>query len=324
MKKNAIIRIVLYSVLIFLLAGLLIGGLAMHRGFMSMGLRWKNEQPTPPVIASAPTSNPDTTESAVSDSGATSPSSAPTTPASGSGSTGWNLGHSGTVSALGISELEINWASGTITIEPGDTEEIMISETADAEKSMVWYVADHTLVIRFCEDDLRFNYQPGKYHKDLTITVPKSWTPSEVTLNAASCRLDMTDLTILDELEINGASNRCTLNNCTVNDVSINGASNNFDLSGSLISFESEGVSTECTLNLTNQPLEIDMSGVSSKLDLTLPEDCGFTVDSDGLSVKLDTDFPVTGSRNHFAYGNGSCQISVDGISSDLSIHKAQ
>lgn len=299
MKKNAIIRITVYAILILMLVGLLIGGLALHHNFLPMIFWGYNDRPF-----------------STADSGVNS-----SVPGS---SAGLQQAHSGAVASTEISDLEINWASGTITIEPGDTDEITFSESANASEAMVWYVADGKLVIDFCKDDLRFNYRPGRFHKNLTITVPKTWTASEITLNAASCQLEISDLTIGEDLEINGASNHCILSNCTVADVVINGASNNFSLEGALTSFDSDGVSTECTLKLTNHPVKIDLEGVSSKLDLTIPEDCGFRVDSDGLSVRLDTDFPITGERNHFSYGDGNCLINIGGVSSDLTIRKAQ
>lgn len=311
MKKNAIARIVLYSILILVLAGLLIGGLTLHRNFLPVihfG-DWDHEHhiTTSDSVATVPGSGGSSTDSS----------------STCNSSSGLQIAHSGAVSPLGLTDLEIHWASGTVTIQPGDTDEITFSESENAQEPMTWYVSDDTLYLQFCEDDLRFDYRPGKYHKDLTITVPSDWILSDLTLNGAATKLEMTDMTVFKELEINGASNRCELTRCDVNEVSLSGASNTFSLDGTLNSLDSDGVSVDCTLNLSNHPLEIDMEGVSSQLDVTIPEDCGFTVDCDGLSTKLHTDFAVTGGKNHFSYGDGSCRITIEGVSSDLSIHKA-
>ncbi len=297
MKNKIILRIVLYSILIILFIGLLIAGLMMSpRRLMRYMLR---DSPSRHSFATS-----DRGEYTVSGSDSGNP-------------------HSGSVSSADISDLEIDWANGAITIEPGDTDTITFSESPDALDSMVWYVSDETLFIHFSDENMGFDFQPGKHTKDLTITVPRSWSPSEITLYTASCNLEISDLTILEELEIEGASNHSRLMNCSVDQISISGASNTFSMNGSLNHFESDDVSSVCTLVLSNQPKSITVSGVSSQLDLTLPKDCGFSGKMDGVSARLHTDFPIVGKNDQFSYGDGSCKIDIDGVSSELSIHKA-
>ena len=287
MKKNAVIRIIVYSVLVLLLAGLLLAGITGSRLMAPLVFRFGDDSVQ---------------------SGTQLPAEQ----------------NAATVPADGITDIEINWASGHVTfVLSDDTDVITVSETPNEKYAMVCYQSGQELRIDFSDKHSMFSFRPGKVRKDLTITVPSGWAAGEISLDSAATELSISGLSI-DELEIDGASNRIRLTDCTVNSVSLDGASNDLVLEGSLQELDSDGASNHLTLELRSQPREISIDGVSTRLELTLPRDSGFTVDCDGLSIDLNTDFEVTSSRkNHYVSGDGSCYISVDGVSADLTIHKA-
>ena len=232
--------------------------------------------------------------------------------------------HQGSVSASQVRDLDISWASGSITVVPGDTDEIRFSETETSGHTMVWHVSDETLVIEFSDRIFSFGFRPGKAKKDLTVTVPRNWIGGNIEIDAASTEVQISGLTF-DGLDIDGASNRASLTDCTVHDVTLDGASNRLRFEGSLEELDSDGASNDCTLILTNHVKEIEMDGVSSRLTLTAPEDFGFTVDADGLSFDFSSDFEVIRhSKNHIPSGDGRCLISVDGVSTSLEILRAK
>ena len=57
-------------------------------------------------------------------------------------------------------------------------------------------------------------------------------------------------------------------------------------------------------------------------LDLTLPEDTGFSVDLDGMSCDFSSEFETTLRNGRHTYGDGHCRIDMDGMSSDVIIRK--
>ena len=226
--------------------------------------------------------------------------------------------HEGAVSAADVRDLDISWASGSVTIVPGDTDRIRFSETGDSSQVMVWHVSDGALVIDF--SDSPFGFRPGKAKKDLTVTVPRDWVADEIEIDAASTDLKVSDLTF-NELNVDGASNDAEVLGCTAREISLDGASNKLHFEGSLRKLDSDGASNKITLAVVNHMEEIELDGVSSDLHLTAPADFGFTVDADGLSFDLETDFNVTRqSKNHAVAGDGRCLISVDGVSTSLEI----
>ena len=229
---------------------------------------------------------------------------------------------SGSVPADAIRDLEISWAGGSVTLVPGDTDRISFSETGASSHTMVWNTSGETLVIAF--SDSRFGFRPSRDKKDLTVTVPRNWVGGSIEIDAASTDVKGSDLTF-GELDIDGASNRAELLGCTAGEISLDGASNRLHFEGSLGQLDSDGASNKITLSVTGQMEEIELDGVSSTLKLTAPADFGFTVDADGLSFNLDTDFNVTRhGKNHAVAGDGKCLISVDGVSTSLEILQAK
>lgn len=301
MKANAIIRIVIFSLVILVLASILVGGIALRdRGF---GWAYRLRQGTEEV---SPTS-PDSAEHHENEESHDSTSS------------------SQRASSI-IDELSIDWASGSITIRPGDTDEILYEETGDFDSAnaMVAKVSGSKLTIQYCKDGsfLKGGFSFGSsLHKDLTITVPRDWVCRELEIDVASADLDIRELTI-QEFDFDGASGRCTLTDCAVGELSLDTASGDVTFSGTLDTLDCDSASAKLQLELRNTPRSIDMDTASGSLTLVLPEDCGFSVSLDALSGRFSSDFATTTQNGRHIYGDGSCKINVSSMSGGVTIRK--
>lgn len=294
MKTNAIIRIILFSIAILVLLGILLAGLLF--GLYSYDIN--------SFMQSTTTKNQ---ELPVASDGLTS---------------------QGAVSAEEIKDIEIEWVAGSITIQPDEnTDQITIAETdaGNDKYRMVYRQSGDTLKIQYCKDSITF---PSfginvNISKDLVITVPKDWVCKELDIDAAAANVEVNDLTI-QSVEFDGASGTCDFVNCQVGQLDLDGASGDIHFTGTLNTLDFDGASASCTINVTNVPDKITMDGMSGDLDLTLPDDCGFTVSIDALSSDFHSDFPTVLSNGNYVYGDGRCRISFNGMSGDLTIRKAQ
>lgn len=301
MKTNAIIRIVLFSLVILVLSSILVGGIALRdRGFDWVYRLHQGSEEVSPISA-------DSAEHHENEENHDYASSAQRT----SGK---------------IDELSIDWASGSITIRPGDTDEILYEETGDFDSAnaMVAKVSGSKLTIQYCKDGSFFKGGfsfGGSLHKDLTITVPRDWVCRELEIDVASADLDIRDLPI-HEFDFDGASGRCTLTNCAVGEMSLDTASGDATFSGTLDTLDCDSASAKLQLELRNTPRSIDMDTASGSLTMVLPEDCGFTVFLDALSGRFSSDFATTTQNGHHIYGDGSCKINVSSMSGGVTIRK--
>lgn len=235
-------------------------------------------------------------------------------------------GNGFTLDAASVRNVEIEWASGSIVIQPMDIGEMYIAEKAQDHSSepMVWNLQDGTLSIQYCKNPDRvfvFGMDTELECKDLIIQVPRDWQCNSLEIEAASATLEVQDLTIR-KMEFDGASGSCKFRNCTVDSLDLDTASGDVWFQGSLLRLECDAVSADITLELTNVPNTLDLDGVSGGLDVTLPAEAGFTVTMETLSGDFESDFDTTQRNGSYVSGNGRCRIDVDGMSGDVTILK--
>ena len=289
MKRNAIIRIVLLSITIVVLLAVLLAGI--FAGRLRRYFRSGTEVSYLPVASDA--------EFTV-----------------------------GSVSAEEISQIEIEWVSGTITIQPDEVQNVIrFSEnTVYDEKYRMCYKTDgNKLIIQFCEDcnwDSAFGITiNSNISKDLVIYVPADWICDSLEIDAASATLQVQDLTIR-EVEIDTASGACDFENCNVGTLDIDTASGDVVFAGILDVLECDSASAAISASLTNIPTKIDVDTMSGDLDITLPENAGFTATIDAMSSDFTSDFPTTTVNGNYVCGDGACRIRISAMSGDVTIRK--
>ncbi len=276
MKTNAIVRIVIYSLVIVLLLGILVIGIGAGR-YMFQG---------------------------------------------NSGSA--YVTSSGSINAGEVQKLHIEWACGAVNVVPGDTDEITFAEEGQETEGrpMVYELHNGTLTIHYAETDTFSIGFTAIEKKNLTITVPRDWECRSLRIDSASTDLNIQDLTI-DSLELNCASGDCVLTNCNVGCIDLDGASCDMNFSGTLRELDCDGASMKLTAVFRNTPDSIDFDGASASVDITLPKDCGFQLELDGMSNSFTSDFSTKSSNGRYTYGDGHCRINVDGMSATVVIRSS-
>ena len=290
MKTNTIIRIVLFSLAILLLVGLLIGGFVA--GFAFRNLSGIAENMIQHFEADEPVQTGDVKFVASYD-------------------------------AADIRDIEIEWVCGSIAILPTSTDNLItISETEVSKEQyrMKYRLSGSKLIIEFDDTDVYFGLSFDT-SKDLLICVPKNWTCNTLEIETASARVDVSDISIR-EFDFDGASGRCNIENCAVGELDVDTASGDITFTGTLDILDCDAASANCRITVTNTPRQIEIDTASGDLDLTLPEDCGFTCSMQTMSGSFSSDFDTKSHNNSHIHGDGSCRINVDAMSGDVTIRK--
>lgn len=227
---------------------------------------------------------------------------------------------SSSVPASRIQDLSIDWVSGSITLGPGESSNITVTEAGnDASRPMVLKQSGSTLIVQYC--DSQKSLLGTNPEKDLFISVPIGWQCRELEIDAASTDIVISDLTI-EEVEIDTASGNSKFADCNVDSLEMSSASGDLDFTGTLREMKFSGAFADAMLLLYNVPKSISMDSMSGNLDLTLPEDCSFTVSKDLLSGSFETDFEVDRDDGHISHRSSSseCKIDVDGMIAGIRI----
>lgn len=223
-----------------------------------------------------------------------------------------------------IREIEIHWVSGQITMETGSENSICVTEdfSGDEKDAMVCHTDGKRLIIEFCENGEKgFGFFGHMPEKNLNISVPSGWEGKQVTVESASADVVMNRCTV-NKIDLRNASGEGRFTECAIDELEVDTVSGNIAFSGSLNQLKCSSVSAECDFVLTNHPRKMNMDTVSGDLNLTLPEDCGFSVDLDAVSGKLHSDFPTVSNGDALIYGDGACRIDISGVSADVYLKK--
>ena len=278
MKRNAIVRIILFSFLAVVLVGMLISGIALKQ-YQMPGIVVRESFDAPVVT-----------------------------------------GHK--FRAGEIDRLKIQWAAGKIVLVPVEGDEISVTEELLGEdKTMVLKKDGDTLCVQYCEGAVGISFGTGSVKKNLYITVPQSWVCKELEIDAASATVQGENLTI-QELSSSTASGSHTFQNCTVEKLTMETVSGNLNYTGSLEKLNFNGVSAQADVALTNLPKSIDVETVSGDLNLTLPKECGFTLEKDTVSGHFSSELETTEQNGKYIYGNGHSKIEIEGVSANIRIRK--
>ena len=299
MKSNAIIRIVIWSIVLVFLVGVLTAFIAEERYLNNyMAATEPVDIAEAPLVQATPVQALPNEDKLV-------------------------------VAQNNVDKLEIEWVAGDIIIQPRDVEEITISESdvQDEAYALVWQMEGKTLEIAFCEEHLMSKFGisfSADISKDLYIYVPLNWECKSLEIDGAEATVEIRDMTIGD-LDLDAASGTIRVEGCDIRSLDIDTASGDVIFSGTLDTLDFDAASANFTGEFYNTPSRIDMDSLSGKLDITLPEDCGYALSMDGMSKTFRSDFQGTENRNGIhTYGNGRCRIKVDGMSCEVDIRKGE
>lgn len=316
MKHNAIARIIIWSIVIVLILGIMASVILGRMTFTSL-IRGEPAQTSPVEIQTSPTVSTQPSQ--------TRPAAQTTAPSTQQKTESVAADGVVTVPAEGIRELEINWVSGNIQIQTADVTEIQISESGvtNSDCAMQVQTRGEKLSIAFSkgtEKFLGFGLH-GELSKDLTIKVPQNWECQDLEIDVASAKVDVQNLTVW-ELEFNGASGECKFTDCTVDSLDVNTASGDVYFTGRLRDFDCEAASANIYADLSVVPEEMDLETMSGLMDITLPEDAGFTVSMESMKASFSSEFETTTQGNRYICGNGQCKISVESMSGEVILRK--
>ena len=276
MKRNAVARIIVYSLILVILVSVLVCGIAA--GTFAFRVDYDSET--------------------------------------------YTIG-SGEVPAREIKDIEIEWASGDITIQVADVDTISFYESGDqSAPPMVYRQEGDKLTIEYQTPQVFIGFSISS-SKDLIITVPQDWYCHNLSIDAASADVFINRLNA-NEAELNMASGESHMTDCNFVSLELDSASGEVYYSGELTTLDCNTASGNIIATLLNVPSSINFDGASADLELTLPADAGFSVEMDTLSGSFHSDFATTQHDGRYICGNGACQIDVSGMSGSITIHKSE
>lgn len=205
------------------------------------------------------------------------------------------------VDAGQIKNIEIDWASGDITIQTADIDHIRIQEIHGSVifSQMTYQVQNNTLKLDSAGN--LFSFLSGD--RELILTLPQDW--------------------VCEELEIDCASPNIHISGLTVKTLELDSADCSMYFRGSADQLMLDGAGSEIRLECIRPVSRITMDGNDNKLYLTLPKNCGFQLNTDGTSVALESELAYAHQNGVYIFGDEFCKICIDGVKCYIGIQQA-
>lgn len=244
-----------------------------------------------------------------------------------------------------VLSISVDWINGDIEIVKADVEKVNVYEESNKELSegekLRHHLSDGILDIKYAEP--RHKLIDFTLEKKLFIQVPASKVDKflKLTINAVSADIKIKNIDA-NEFDIDTVSGKQTLDTLTVPICTIKSVSGSIDIitskianldiesvSGTITVANSEitdlkvdATSGDIDITSTIMPNAIEMDTVSSSIQLTLPENDGFTLDYKSISGTFSCAFATTQNSGKYVYANGLNEIKIDTVSGNLSILK--
>ena len=215
---------------------------------------------------------------------------------------GYTLGGTDVVQLNGFRSIDIEWISGSVTVELYDGEGIELKESlADGgavSVPMEWRVDEDDSTLDILSQPKLLSVSEEKH---LTVKLPRSMILHELDVEtvSAAVSVDLTDedTLTLDELDITSVSGTVHVNATNAGEISLSTTSGTISGSVRTQNLEADSISGSVELTLDVLPTELDMETTSGPITLTIP--AGDTapslfVEFRTTSGKFSSDVPVT------------------------------
>lgn len=261
-----------------------------------------------------------------------------------------------TVSMKDLKELNIDWISGSVTVELTDGEAVRFVETAEKaiqEKDALRFgESNGTLRIQAC----RKGYIGKLPEKHLTVYLPRSLANglSELEIDTVSAAVSAGDLKLseleidtvsgqvkltkldAEEVQVDSVSGAVSVLDCALDSLRIDTVSGKTTVSGSVQTLKASTVSGSVTLDpltcgrikvntmsgaitmtLTQTPRELQVDTTSGKTQIALPTDAACSIQLDSMSGKLYLNGEVVSTRQ-ITLGEGGPSFDIDSMSGSV------
>ena len=246
-----------------------------------------------------------------------------------------------------IKSLDINWTSGEVNVEQGESDKIIITEECSSnviEDRMCWNVDENGRLSVYSSKKSKvffgFSFNSDE-SKVLTVKVPKNMSFDSFYISSASADIKIyfadADKVVLetasgdinaekimaDEADITNVSGDIEAICQQADRVTVGTVSGNAVLNGVFRDLDAESVSGALSIYAESDGVDIDSESVSGKITVSLPEDIsGFTAKYESVSGLFESDFVGMSKDDSFVYGDGRAEISMETVSGNMVVEQ--
>lgn len=225
-----------------------------------------------------------------------------------------------------VQSLDVDWVTGSISIEAWEGDTIRVTEHADVSLSagdrLRYHLDGKTLRIRYMQESV---LSADLIEKDLLIQIPIALALTELEIDTESADAEIKEInckryeleSVSGDLKVLATEAAQVLEVDTVSGVSVL----DFEV---LSHFEIDSVSGAITISVQTAPGDGEIATVSGDVTLALPEDSHFTVEYQSTGGRLTSELPLTVTESRYVYGDGDSRYRIETVSANIAIKKIE
>lgn len=221
-----------------------------------------------------------------------------------------------------IKVLDLDWISGEVEIVLSNSNALSIMETSNKtlteDERIHTLIKNGTLYIKFAKSGWHESYMP---EKKLTIAVPSGFSFDTInsTVVSANLRVASQYVRIFNHETVSGD---IEINSCNVTALTIKSVSGDIRTETTVFGgFNGETVSGDIKVAFITMPNKFKVNTVSGEVNLSIPTSSSFTVYLETSSGRFINNFGGTFSNGKLSVNGGNSIISVETVSSNLTIN---
>lgn len=240
-----------------------------------------------------------------------------------------------------VDSLEINWVDGKINVEAYDGDTVEISETSvkDSDDELRYYCNNGKLIIQYRVSGVSFGVTKS-LKKELTVKIPASAAAglNELKIDSSSADISVSGMSFTKQLELDNVSGSIRLSNVkaaktdidnvsgrikaeyfVTDSLSVDTISGDAEFKGEIGKIESDSVSGELKVESAIMPISADCESVSGNISFKLPDE-GITLEFDSVSGDISGNVGFVKKGEKRFYRNGGAEFIIDTTSGDFNI----
>lgn len=222
-----------------------------------------------------------------------------------------------------VTQIEIEWIIGSVSIEYHDKNTIEFSEESNLEidnkHTLRYYNDGNTLHIKYGKKG-KFALGVGAIEKDLTIKLPRDFLLKELEIDSVSASILSNEPIRAENIDIESVSGGIAMAVDSVSEIELETVSGDVELNGNIKGASISSVSGD--INISSSVLtQCEIETVSGAVTLSVEEE-SFTLTASTVSGTVACDFQTTTNDNTFVCGNGDNEYTIETVSGNIMLKK--
>lgn len=223
-----------------------------------------------------------------------------------------------------VTDISVSWLSGHVRVTVHDGDTLYFAESAasgriSGDNRLQYTLQGGKLSIDYTESNF-LSFLQNRQAKQLELFIPRGLALETLSVENVSSTVRIEGVSAWS-LRVTSVSGAVSVSGASAQGFSSELVSASIDVTGSFDEVDMDGVSGSQALRLTAPPHSVRISSVSGGLNVYLSKDIGYTASLESVSGRLTAADADTADRKSASYGDGSASIRLETVSGSAGVH---